>query len=199
MRRKSHLLALNFVVILFFQGCYTQLAMFYPDPEIQEGEEQFYETYSQAPSRPGLGVYAQDGAGTPLGMAYSSMYNRFNSPYGNYFGSYNYYDPYNYYNSMYGYGYTNLYGYSGYDYVIGGYRMFVPLNGDKELRSFNKDRTLSTGTNLNVNRSRSSSRSSESSYGNSSSVSSTRSSGSTNSGSSSSSSSSGGRRATRRN
>ena len=70
------------------------------------------------------------------------------------------FSPTNVYNSKYGYGYTNLYGYSGYDYVIGGYRMFVPLNGDKELRSFNKDRTLSTGTNLNVNRSRSSSRSS---------------------------------------
>ena len=154
MKTKSRILGLTLFAALFLQGCYTQLAMFYPDPEIQEGEEEFYETYSHAPSRPGLGVYAQDGAGTPLGLAYSSIYNRFRSPYGNYYGGYNFYDPYNYYNSMYRSGYTNLYGYSGYDYFIGGYRMFVPINDNKELRSFNKDRTLSTGTNLNVNRSR---------------------------------------------
>ena len=197
MKAKSRILGLTLFSALFLQGCYTQLAMFYPDPEIQEEQEEFYETYSQAPSRPGLGVYAQDGAGTPLGMAYSSMYNRYHSAYGNYYGAYNYFDPYNFYNSRYGYGYTNLYGYGGYDYFIGGYRMFVPVSDNKELRSFNKDRTLSTGTNLNVNRSRTSSRNNESSYGNSSSVSSTRSSGS--SSSSSSSSSSGGRRATRRN
>ena len=88
MRRKSHLLALNFVGILFFQGCYTQLAMFYPDPEIQE--DSFYENYSHAPPRPGLDNYAQDGAGTSLELAYASMYNRFHSPYGMYYGINNY-------------------------------------------------------------------------------------------------------------
>ena len=88
MGRKSHLLALNFVAIPFFQGCYTQLAIFYPDPEI---EEDFYENYSQAPPRPSLDNYAQDGAGKSLGLAYSSMYNRFYSPYGMYYGHNKYY------------------------------------------------------------------------------------------------------------
>lgn len=209
MKIKSQLLGLIFIGSLFFQGCFTQLAMFYPEPEIEEFEEQFYDTYSQAPSRPGLDVYAQDGAGTPLGLAYSSMYERFYGMYPYFGASYGsgYYNKYDYYN-RYGYhpgagGYTNLYGYNGYDYVIGGYKMFVPINDNKELRSFNKDRTLTSGTNLNVNRSSSSSRTNQSSHGgNSSSVSSDRSSGSSYSGSSSSSSSSsssGGRRASRRN
>ena len=74
MKTKSRILGLALFSALFLQGCYTQLAMFYPDPEIQEGEEEFYETYSHAPSRPGLGVYAQDGAGTPLGMALSLIH-----------------------------------------------------------------------------------------------------------------------------
>ncbi len=198
MRRKSHLLALNFVGILFFQGCYTQLAMFYPDPEIEE--DSFYENYSHAPPRPGLDNYAQDGAGTSLELAYASMYNRFHSPYGMYYGINNYYNPYynygGYYNSY--YGYNN----SGYSYYLGGYSMFVPVSDLKELRSFAKDRSISSDTNLDVYRS--SSKNTQSSFGRSSSISSTRSSGSISSGgssasSSSSESSSGGRRATRRN
>ena len=37
------------LIILFTQGCYTQLAMFYPEPEIEQEEEfsDFYETIIQ--------------------------------------------------------------------------------------------------------------------------------------------------------
>ena len=59
---------------LSLSGCYTQLAMFYPDPEVEE--EQFY-SYSSAGPLKSVGMYAQDGAGTTLGMAYQMMYNRF--------------------------------------------------------------------------------------------------------------------------
>ena len=120
--------------------------------------------------------------------------------YGMYYGINNYSNPYynygGYYNSY--YGYNN----SGYSYYLGGYSMFVPVSDLKELRSFAKDRSISSGTNLDVYRS--SSKNTQSSFGRSSSISSTRSSGSISSGGSSSSSSSsgsssGGRRATRRN
>ncbi len=180
-------------IALMLQGCYTQLSMFYPEPEIEEVEEQFYETYSRAVPRPlNLSIYAQDGAGTPLSLAYSSMYNRFQPYYG--FG--------------YGYGrsgYYNSYGtYYGYDsYLIGGYTMYVPVNtGERKPRTFSTDRSsTSSGTNLIVTRTRSSntSQSSNSGYSNSSNVSSTRSStGTSSSSSSSSSASSGGRRVTKR-
>ena len=171
MRRRSHLLAINFVAILFLQGCYTQLAMFYPDPEVQED---LFENYSHAPPRPSLDRFAQDGAGKSLGLAYSSMYNRFYSPDGMYYGYNNFYNPYyNYggYNNSY-YGYNN----NGYSYYLGGYSMFVPVSDPKELRSFTKDRNVSTGTNLAV--SRASSSNTQSSFSRSSSISSTRSSGS---------------------
>jgi len=177
------------IIALSIQGCYTQLSMFYPEPEIEEVEEQFYETYSRAVPRPlNLSIYAQDGAGTPLGLAYSSMYNRFQPYYG--FG--------------YGYGrsgYYNSYGtYYGYDsYLIGGYTMYIPVNtGERKIRTFStsRDSDSSPETNLNITRSnhvgynRDSGNSS-----NSSNISSTRNS---SGGTSSSSSSSGGRRVTRR-
>ena len=46
---KSVLLSFSLLLSLFLQGCYTQLAMFYPDPEIEsDDEEQFYDSYSRA-------------------------------------------------------------------------------------------------------------------------------------------------------
>ena len=175
---------LSCVSCLVLSGCYTQLAMFYPGPEIEEDvEEQFYETYSMAVPRLGVSVYAQDGAGTPLGLAYTTMYNRFNNPYGS--GYYNKYD------------YYNRYGYQwGYDsYNIGGYKMFIPNTDEKKPRTWSRD-TKSLTTNLNITRTRSSDTSQSNNnggYSNSSNVSVTRGT------SSSSSNNSGGRRATRRN
>ena len=186
---------LSCVSCLVLSGCYTQLSMFYPEPEIdEEVEEQFYETYSRAVPRPlNVGIYAQTGAGTPLGLAYTTMYNRFQPYYG--FGNrYNYYNPY-----YYG-GYYNDY-YS--TYTLGGYTMRIPYtdlyaSGERKQRTFSTSRgDNSSGTNLRVTRTRSSntSQSSNSGYSNSSNVSSTRSSTGT---SSSSSASSGGRRVTKR-
>ncbi len=99
MRLKTTLIGFTLVSSLALQGCYTQLAMFYPDPE----EE--LETYSRAGARPSVGMYAQDsGSGSPL--AYSTMQNRF-SPFNGYN---NYYNRYRFYNDPYsGYG-----GYGGY-------------------------------------------------------------------------------------
>ena len=84
--------------VLFFgsltlSGCYTQLTMFQPDPKIEQ-EGQFY-SYSAAGPLRSVGMYAQDGAGTSLGLAYQLMYNRFRGFMG--FGNrYNYYNPYYY-------------------------------------------------------------------------------------------------------
>ena len=75
---------------LSLSGCYTQLSMFHPDPEGEE--EQFY-PYSVARVRPNLSLYANDGAGTSLSMAYQMMYNRFSGFMGN---RYSYYNPYYY-------------------------------------------------------------------------------------------------------
>ena len=191
---------LSFVSCLVLSGCYTQLSMFYPEPEIEQEEELFYETYSRAVPRPvNVNIYAQTGAGTPLGLAYQMMYNRFNGMY-NYFGNYGsgYYNRYDYYNRY----------YNGYDsYLLGGYRMYIPTkdlytSGERKPRTFSTSRgdNGSSGTNLNITRSNHVGYNSNNnnSYGNSSNVSSTKSS-SGGSSSSSSSSSSGGRRATRRN
>ena len=182
------------VIALTLQGCYTQLAMFYPEPEIeQETEEQFYETYSRAVPRLSASIYAQTGAGTPLGLAYTTMYNRFNGFMG--FGNrYNYYNPY-----FYG-------GYYNETYNLGGYTMRIPYTdlyapGERKQRTFTTSRDGSSPqTNLTVTRTRStqSSSSNDNTYTNSSNVSTNRSS-SGGSSSSSSSSSSSGRRATRRN
>ena len=74
MNLKNILLSCVSCVVL--TGCYTQLAMFYPEPEIEQDEEQFYETYSRAVPRPvNVNIYAQTGAGSPLGLAYQMMYN----------------------------------------------------------------------------------------------------------------------------
>jgi len=180
------------VIALTLQGCYTQLAMFYPEPEIErETEEQFYETYSRAVPRLSASIYAQTGAGTPLGLAYTTMYNRFNGFTG--FGNrYNYYNPY-----FYG-------GYYNETYNLGGYTMRIPYTnlyaaGERKQRTFTTGRDGSSPrTNLTVTRTRSTqSDNNNSDYTNSSNVSSNRS--SSTSSSSSSSSESGGRRATRRN
>ena len=174
--------------VLFFgsltlSGCYTQLAMFYPDPEIDE-EEQFY-SYSSAGPMKSVGMYAQDGAGQSLSMAYQMMYNRFSGFMG-YGNRYNYYNPY-----YYG-------GYYNNSYTLGGYTMYVPLAKFSEKgtpRKWSRDGKSST-TNLTTTRTRSSN-TTESSYNgssnNSSNVSSTKSS------SESTVSSNSGRRATRRN
>jgi len=180
------------VIALTLQGCYTQLAMFYPEPEIErETEEQFYETYSRAVPRLSASIYAQTGAGTPLGLAYTTMYNRFNGFTG--FGNrYNYYNPY-----FYG-------GYYNETYNLGGYTMRIPYTnlyapGERKQRTFTTGRDGSSPrTNLTVTRTRSTqSDNNNSDYTNSSNVSSNRS--SSTSSSSSSSSESGGRRTTRRN
>jgi len=125
--------------------------MFYPEPEIENDDsEQFYETYSRAVPRPtNLSIYAQDGAGTPLSMAYQMMYNRFYGRFhnwGNYYSD-GYYNPYYSYNS-----YGQQWGYDS--YYIGGYKMYIPVNtGERKQRTFSTDRSKSSsGTNLNVTR-----------------------------------------------
>ena len=197
---KNILLSCVFVFgSITLSGCYTQLSMFYPEPEIEQESEfvDFYQSYSMAPVRPDLSRAAQDGAGQSLSIAYMTMTNRFNYYGGHYmghrFGS-------NYYGNRFGGGY-------GYDsYNLGGYTMYIPstdpyasiwTSGERKQRTFTTSRDGSTPqTNLNVTRTRSTQ--SSSSNTNSSNVSSNRSS-SEGSSSSSSSSSSSGRRATRRN
>ena len=73
---------------LTLSGCYTQLSMFQPEVENDESEE-FYQYSAAGPVR-SVGMYAQDGAGTSLGMAYQLMYNRFRGFMG-YGNRYNYY------------------------------------------------------------------------------------------------------------
>jgi hypothetical protein len=130
-------------------------------------------------------MYAQDGAGQSLSMAYQMMYNRFSGFMG-YGNRYNYYNPYGgYYNSS---------------YTLAGYTMYVPLAKFPDRgtpRNWTRDGN-SPGTNLTITRTttESSNNNNDSGQTNSSSVSSTRSS---SGGSSSSSSSSSGRRVTKRN
>ena len=182
---------LSCVSCLVLSGCYTQLSMFYPEPEIENDEEQFYETYSRAVPRPNISIHIQTGAGTPLSLAYRSMYNRFYGMYtnwGSHYGS-GYYNKYDYYNR---YGYHA--GYNGYDtYLLGGYTMYIPVKtGERKQRTFSTDRgNSSSGTNLHITRSNHvgyNGKNNNNSYGNSSNVSSNRGS---SAGSSSSSSSSG--------
>jgi hypothetical protein len=136
-------------------------------------------------------MYAQDGAGQSLSMAYQMMYNRFSGVMG-YGNRYNYYNPYGgYYNSS---------------YTLAGYTMYVPVAKFPDRgtpRNWTRDGN-SSGTNLTITRTttESSNNNNDSGQTNSSSVSSNRgssSSTSTSSSSSSSSKSSGGRRVTRRN
>ena len=185
------------VIFLSLQGCYTQLAMFYPEPEIEQDEELFYETYSMAAPRVNVSIYAQDGAGQSLGMAYLTMYNRFSGFNG--YGS-GYYNKYDYYNRF---GYHA--GYNGYDsYKLAGYTMYIPTTdlytqGERKPRTFSTSRgdNSSPGTNLNTTRTRTkSSNTNSGGYSNSSNITSTRS--TTSSTSTNSSSNSGGRRVTKR-
>ena len=160
---------------LALQGCYTQLSMFHP--EVETDTEEFH-SYSVARVRPNLSLYANDGAGQSLGMAYSTMYNRF-QPYSGFGNQYYTYGNGGYYNNS---------------YTLGGYTMYIPVAQypDKGTpRTWTRD-SKSSGTNLTVTRTRSTqSNTNSSGHSNSSNVSSTR--------GTSSSSSSGGRRATRRN
>ena len=185
MHFKNILLSCVFIFgSLSLSGCYTQLSMFHPDPT--DDTEEFY-SYSVARVRPNLSLYANDGAGTSLGMAYQMMYNRFSGFMG--FGNrYNYYNPY-----YYG-------GYYNETYNLGGYTMNIPYkNKPNKPRTWSRD-SNSPRTNLNITRTRTQSttdsNTNNSGHSNSSNVSVTR---GTSSSSSSNSSSSGGRRATRRN
>ena len=176
------------VSCLVLTGCYTQLSMFYPEPEIEQDEEQFYETYSRAVPRLNVNIYAQDGAGQSLSLAYQMMYNRF-QPFFGFSNRYDYYNPY-----YYG-GYYRDYN----TYNLGGYTMYVPVNtNERKPRTFSTDRSsTSSGTNLIVTRTRSSNTSQSSNnggYSNSSNISVTR-----GTSSSSSSNSSSRRRVTKRN
>jgi|TARA_B100000315_G_scaffold244621_1_gene269391 hypothetical protein len=160
--------------------------MFHPEPGNDDSEE-FY-SYSVARVRPNLSLYASDGAGQSLGMAYQLMYNRFRgfSGFGN---RYSYYNPY-YYGGIYN-------DYVTYDVIGGTYTVWIPGIKEKKQRTWTTDRSGTTTTNLNTTRTRTNhgtSQSSNSGYSNSSNVSSTRS-----TSSSSSSSSSGGTRVTKRN
>jgi len=204
MKQKSIFIILSLVFSLAIQGCYTQLAWFYPSPE---EEEEIFEPYSRAGNRPNLSLYAQE-TGSTMPLSYSMMHNRFNPLYSSYYGYSSFYNPYNFYGG-YGNGYGMDYYDYGYGYSLGGYNMVIPGISENDIRNFTKSRDRNTGTNLNTVRTRtqsqqsSSSRSGDSSYGGSSSLSSSRSSsgssGSSSGGSSSSSGSSGGTRATRRN
>ena len=172
---------------LSLSGCYTQLSMFHPEPENDDSEE--FQSYSVARVRPNLSLYANDGAGTSLSMAYQLMYNRFSGFMG--FGNrYSYYNPY-----YYG-------GYYNNSYTLGGYTMYVPLAKFPEKgtpRKWSRDGKSST-TNLTITRTTTESSNNNSGQTNSSNVSSTRSStGSSSSSSTSSNSSSGGTRVTKRN
>ena len=170
---------------LSLSGCYTQLSMFHPSPEIEE-EEQFY-SYSVARVRPNLSLYANDGAGTSLGMAYQLMYNRFRgfSGFGN---RYNYYNPYGYG------GYYN--DYVTYDVIGGTYTVWIPGIKEKKQRTWTTDRSSTTTTNLNTTRTRTNTNESTNNgdYSNSSSITRSTSSGT----STNSSSNGGGRRVTKR-
>ena len=168
---------------LSLSGCYTQLSMFHPDPD--ENTEEFY-SYSVARVRPNLSLYARDGAGTSLGMAYQMMYSRFYRYYGN---QYSYWNPY-YYGGIYN-------DYVSYNIYDGTYTVWIPGIQEKKQRIWTRD-NKSTTTNLTTTRTNhGTSQSSNSGYSNSSNVSSTRS--SSGSSSSSSTSSNSGTRVTKRN
>ena len=126
---------------LLLCSCYTQLSRFHPNIENDNTE-----SYSLAGPVRSIGMYAQDGAGTSLGLAYQLMFNRFNR-----YSSY--YNPYS-------------------TYTIGGYTMNIPtyvpyisIDINKTPRLFSTDRNsnISHTTNLIVTRTSSSSTSSNTS------------------------------------
>jgi len=175
---------------LSLSGCYTQLSMFHPDPEVEEE----FQSYSVARVRPNLSLYANDGAGQSLGMAYQMMYNRFRGFMG--FGNrYDYYNPY-YYGGYYN-DYIPIHNIFVYDPKSRTYEIWIPGIQEKKQRIWTRD-NKSTTTNLTTTRTNhGTSQSSNSGYSNSSNVSSTRS--SSGSSSSSSTSSNSGTRVTKRN
>ena len=127
---------------LLLCSCYTQLSRFHPDVKSDDDTE----FYSLAGPVRSIGMYAQDGAGTSLGLAYQLMFNRFNR-----YSSY--YNPYS-------------------TYTIGGYTMNIPtyvpyisIDINKTPRLFSTDRNSNTShtTNLIVTRTSSSSTSSNTS------------------------------------
>tara|TARA_Y100000310_G_scaffold171221_1_gene171421 strand:- start:299 stop:766 length:468 start_codon:yes stop_codon:yes gene_type:complete len=113
--------------------------MFHPEAET-DTEESY--SYSVARVRPNISMYARDGAGQSLGMAYQMMYNRFSGFMG--FGNrYSYYNPY-----YYG-GYYN-------DFITvgnGSYSVWIPVITEKKARTWTRDDKLSK-TNLRVTRTR---------------------------------------------
>jgi len=129
---------------LSLSGCYTQLTMFHPEPENDDSEE-FY-PYSVARVRPNLSLYANDGAGQSLGMAYQLMYNRFRGFMG--FGNkYSYYNPY-YYGGIYN-------DYVSYNIYDGTYTIWIPGIKEKKQRTWTTDRSDNTPTTkLKVTRTR---------------------------------------------
>ena len=157
---------------LSLSGCYTQLAMFHPEPDTEE-----FHQYSVARVRPNLTLYANDGTGQSLGMAYGTMYNRFYRYYGN---QYSYWNPY-YYGGIYN-------DYVNYNIFDGTYTVWIPGIKEKKQRTWTRDDKSNT-SNLRITRTR---------IPNSSNVTNTRSN-NTPSNSSSSTSSNSGARVTRRN
>ena len=130
---------LIFILSLFLTGCYTQLSMFHP--EVETDTEEFY-SYSVARVRPNLTLYAKDGAGQSLGMAYQLMYNRFSG-----FKGYRY----SYYNPYYYGGYYN-------DFITvgnGSYSVWIPVITEKKARTWTRDgRDNTPTTKLRVTRTR---------------------------------------------
>ncbi len=161
MKQKSIFIILSLVFSLAIQGCYTQLAWFYPSPE---EEEETFEPYSRAGNRPNLSLYAQQ-SGSTMPLSYSMMHNRFNPLYSSYYGYSSFYNPYNFYGGYgNGYGGMGFYDY-GYGYSLGGYNMVIPSISENEIRKFTKSRDRNTGTNLNTVRTRTQSQHSSSSWG----------------------------------
>ena len=150
---------------LSLSGCYTQLAMFHP--ELQNDDSEEFQSYSVARVRPNLSLYANDGAGQSLGIAYQMMYNRFRGFMG-FCNRYDYYNPY-YYGGIYN-------DYVSYNIYDGTYTVWIPGIQEKKQRTWTTDRSGNTTTNLTTTRSSNTSQSSNSGYSNSSNVSSTRSS-----------------------
>ena len=118
--------------------------MFHPDPEGEE--EQFY-PYSVARVRPNLSLYANDGAGTSLSMAYQMMYNRFSGFMGY---RYSYHNPY-----YYGGYYNNFITVEGRTYSV-----WIPGIKEQKPRLWTTDRSGNTNypntpkTKLRVTRTR---------------------------------------------
>jgi len=182
---KNILLSCVFVFgSLSLSGCYTQLSMFHPEPDTEE-----FHSYSVARVRPNLSLYANDGAGQSLGMAYQMMYNRFRGFMG--FGNrYDYYNPY-YYGGIYN-------DYVSYNIYDGTYTVWIPGIQEKKQRIWTRD-NKSTTSNLTTTRTNhgTSQSSNNTGYSHSSNISSTRS--SSGNSSSTSSNSNSGTRVTKRN